>query len=206
MSSALSLHHPCCDCCLFLRTTPFLLQQEPRPLWVEGEIHGSLHYLLLWYGQGMTPQMWMDVPAVSNSTICHHADFNVIPTLTTIMKQSYYIQPTSTVTTTNPQYITSPSATGPFTQLYQHWCCEVAELPSMIAIASSLHHHLLDQFLPTIYLYLRTLSHHQCPSSSFDHERCTTSSHWEKSFNCPLMGGCCSQLWEDAEFRSRLFW
>ena len=36
------------------------------------------HHLLLWYGQGMTPRTWMDVPAMFNSTIRHHADFNAI--------------------------------------------------------------------------------------------------------------------------------
>ena len=37
----LKLHNPH-HCCVLLRTTPFLPQTETRPLWVEGEIQGSL--------------------------------------------------------------------------------------------------------------------------------------------------------------------
>ena len=71
----------------------------------------------------------MDVFAIFNSAIRYHANFNVKPTLMTVMKQFHYIQPASTVTTTNPQNITLPSVTGPFTQLYLHRRCEVVELP-----------------------------------------------------------------------------
>ena len=42
LSSALSLHPPCCHCCLFLRTAPFLSQEGPRPFWVKRELWCSL--------------------------------------------------------------------------------------------------------------------------------------------------------------------
>ena len=65
--SALSLRHPHCHCCLFLKTTPFLPQAEPRPVWVEGEIQGSLG-ITSSFAEGMTLWMWMDACSITSTS------------------------------------------------------------------------------------------------------------------------------------------
>lgn len=66
------------------------------------------HHLLLCLGRDTANGNGCSCNPQQHYSICHHTDFNVIPTLMTVVKQSHYVQPASTVTTMNLQYITSP--------------------------------------------------------------------------------------------------
>jgi len=144
-------------------------------LWVEGENH--------LFGQGMTPPTWMDIPAIFNSTIYSSPRLCQCRTNTDDRHKTIPLYPTrlnsddhepplhhialrrwtfhSTLSTPT-LWSRVASITG---HLKPHNCCRVTSTLSFIGPGSAYH------------LSLRTLSHRQCPSSSFDHEGCTPSSH-----------------------------